>query len=169
MPLTLSWRRPISYRNQDRFLYDIDLRHEWVKQNRYKLKKQSRHKKSLSCFLMLQLKRSWDKRMFFFFYYQLFPFSFSCACLMGKFKKTEYNPICKVFTEIFLIPKIPHSTILITEAVVQRCSVKKVFLKISQNSQGNTCARVYFWNKLAGLAKFLRTPFLTEHLRRLLL
>ena len=30
------------------------------------------------------------------------------------------------------------------EAVVQRCSVKKVFLKISQNSQENTCARVYF-------------------------
>ena len=25
------------------------------------------------------------------------------------------------------------------EAVVQRCSVKKVFLKISQNSQENTC------------------------------
>ena len=31
--------------------------------------------------------------------------------------------------------KATHST----EAVVQRCSVKNVFLKISQNSQGNTC------------------------------
>ena len=30
------------------------------------------------------------------------------------------------------------------EAVVQRCSVKKVFLEISQNSQENTCARVLF-------------------------
>ena len=30
------------------------------------------------------------------------------------------------------------------EVVVQRCSVKKVFLKISQNSQENTCARVSF-------------------------
>ena len=30
------------------------------------------------------------------------------------------------------------------EAVVQRCSVKKVFLQISQNSQENTCARVSF-------------------------
>ena len=30
------------------------------------------------------------------------------------------------------------------EAVVQRCSVKKVFLEISQNSQENTCARVSF-------------------------
>ena len=28
------------------------------------------------------------------------------------------------------------------EAVVGRCSVKKVFLEISQNSQENTCARV---------------------------
>ena len=27
----------------------------------------------------------------------------------------------------------------ILEAIVQRCSVKKVFLKISQNSQENTC------------------------------
>ena len=31
-----------------------------------------------------------------------------------------------------------------TEAVVQRCSVKKVFLEISQNSQENTIARVSF-------------------------
>ena len=29
-----------------------------------------------------------------------------------------------------------------TEAVARSCSVKKVFLKISQNSQENTCARV---------------------------
>ena len=34
------------------------------------------------------------------------------------------------------------------EAVAQRCSVKEVFLKISQNSQENTCARVYFLIKL---------------------
>ena len=38
------------------------------------------------------------------------------------------------------------------EAVAQRCSVKKVFLEISQNSQENTCARVSFFNKVAGLA-----------------
>ena len=31
-----------------------------------------------------------------------------------------------------------------TEAVVQRCSVKNVFLEISQNPQENTCARVSF-------------------------
>ena len=30
------------------------------------------------------------------------------------------------------------------EAVVQRCSVKRVFLEISQNLQENTCGRVFF-------------------------
>ena len=32
----------------------------------------------------------------------------------------------------------------VLEAVVQKCSVKKVFLEIAQNSQENTCARVSF-------------------------
>ena len=32
--------------------------------------------------------------------------------------------------------------------VVQKCTVKKVFLKISKNSQENTCARVSFLIKL---------------------
>ena len=34
------------------------------------------------------------------------------------------------------------------EAVTRRCSVKKMFLEISQNSQENTCARVSFLIKL---------------------
>ena len=34
------------------------------------------------------------------------------------------------------------------EAVAQRCSIKKVPLEISQNSQENTCARVSFLIKL---------------------
>ena len=39
------------------------------------------------------------------------------------------------------------------EAVVQRCSAKKVFLEISQNSQENTCARVsfFFYLQASGL------------------
>ena len=41
-------------------------------------------------------------------------------------------------------PKLIHDT----EAVVLRYFVKKVFLKISQNSQENTCARVSFLIKL---------------------
>ena len=76
-----------------------------------------------------------------------------------------------------------------TETVVRRCSVKKVFVEISQNSQENTCARDSSLMKLQGeawdfinretlaqvwlatlksewqrcfpknFAKFLRTPF----------
>ena len=64
----------------------------------------------------------------------------------------------------------------LTETVARMCSVKKVFLEISQNSQENTCARVSFlikrlWHRCfpMNFAKFLRTPFLTEHLRWLLL
>ena len=53
----------------------------------------------------------------------------------------------------------------ILEALVQTRSVKKVFLEISQNSQGNTFARVSFFN----FVKFLRTPFYTEHIWWLLL
>ena len=30
------------------------------------------------------------------------------------------------------------------EVAVQRCSVKKVYLEISHNSQENTCVRVFF-------------------------
>ena len=88
------------------------------------------------------------------------------------------------------------------EAVNRRCSVEKVFLKISQNFQENTRVRVPFffflvksqasacnfikketlasacnfmkkrlWHKrfLVNFATFLRTLFLTEHLRWLLL
>ena len=43
---------------------------------------------------------------------------------------------------------------LIIEAVVRRCSVKHVFLKISQNSQANICAR----------CEIFKNTFLTEHL-----
>ena len=38
-----------------------------------------------------------------------------------------------------------------TEAVDQRCSVKKVFLEISKISHINTCARGSFSNKFEGL------------------
>ena len=66
-----------------------------------------------------------------------------------------------------------------TEAVVQRCSVKKVFLNISQNSQENTFARLSTRNFIkketlvqvfsCEVFEILRTPFFIEHLRWLLL
>ena len=49
-----------------------------------------------------------------------------------------------IFLLVFIIVKF------IAQAVVRRCSVKKVSLEISQNSQENTCARVSFI-KVAGL------------------
>ena len=41
-----------------------------------------------------------------------------------------------------------NSNCLYWEAVAWRCSMKKLFLEISQNWQENTCARVYFLIKL---------------------
>ena len=42
-------------------------------------------------------------------------------------------------------------------AVVQRCSVKMVFIEISQNSQENTCDRVPFLIKLqASASNFIK-------------
>ena len=46
------------------------------------------------------------------------------------------------------VSKFPLKIDHILEAVVQWCSVKKVFLEISKNSQENTCARVSFLIKL---------------------
>ena len=47
------------------------------------------------------------------------------------------------------------------EAVVQRCSAKKVFLEISQNSKENDSVTVCFFNKLSVsfLIKFLTVGF----------
>ena len=49
------------------------------------------------------------------------------------------------------------------EAVVRRCSVKKVFLEISQNWQENTSARVSFLIKLqAEVCNFIKKETLAE-------
>ena len=50
------------------------------------------------------------------------------------------------------------------EAVLQRCSLKKVFLETSQNSQENTCAIVSFLIKLqAGeLCEISKNTFLNR-------
>ena len=125
-----------------------------VNQNRYKLKKQSWHKKSHLCFSILQLKKSWYKKMFFFFYNHFFFFFYfflSCTCLMGKFKKTEYSPICKVFAEVFLIVRVPHCTVLITEAGAQTCSVKTgVLSNLAKFTVKHMCQSL-FLNNVAGL------------------
>ena len=49
-----------------------------------------------------------------------------CFCTLGSFYCSSYY------------------TFAFSEAVAWGCSVKKVFLEILQNSQENTCARVFF-------------------------
>ena len=50
----------------------------------------------------------------------------------------------------FLLMLYNHSQLLFSEAVTQRCYVKKMFLEILQNSLENTCASLFFFNKAAG-------------------
>ena len=52
--------------------------------------------------------------------------------------------------------------VLNTEAVARRCSVRKVLLKILQNSQENTCAGVSFLMKLQAY----RTPAVDASVNR---
>ena len=57
--------------------------------------------------------------------------------------------------------QLPHLTLF--RSSQERCSIKKVFLKISQNSQENTCARVSFSIKLQATACiFIKKETLTE-------
>ena len=77
-----------------------------------------------------------------------------------------------LFWDIKFSPEFFWISLFILEAVVQRCSGKKVFLEISQNSLENTCARVSFWIKIfwrrcfsLNFVKFIRTSFYIEHLR----
>ena len=62
-------------------------------------------------------------------------------------QKLLVNMIC-VERNVFKLTINTSKWLQLIEAVSQRCSVKNVFLEISQNSQENTCARVSFLIKL---------------------
>ena len=97
-------------------------------------------------------------------------FSFSSFCFLGQ------KPLDLV------VHKGCELNVCLQEAVVRRCSVKKVFLEISQNSQENTVPEALFLLQVRGLRpatllkrdwhrcfpvnfmKFLRTCFFAEHL-----
>ena len=94
----------------------------------------------------------------------------------------EANKIFLNADKFELVPFTSPKKQLDIEAVTGKCSVKKVLLEISKNSQENTCARVstgqtatLLKKRLSrrcfpvNIVKFLRTSFLTEHLRWLLL
>ena len=60
------------------------------------------------------------------------------------FGLSQRKTLC-IFGRMYQFQNVNFETI---EAVVQRCSVKKMFLEISQNSQENICSRVSFLIKL---------------------
>ena len=76
----------------------------------------------------------------------------------------EFCKICKN-TFFHRTPPVADSEKLKAEAVVRRCSVKKVFLEFSLNSQENTCASISFLQPLASnfiKIKSLRQVFSCE-------
>ena len=74
-------------------------------------------------------------------------FEFFCFCFMSnKLFLILSNFTRYLFSVITFFFDEKH-----TEAVAQRCSVRKVFLEISQNSQENTSARVSFLIKLINI------------------
>ena len=73
--------------------------------------------------------------------------------------ESVFNKFADIKSEILLHERPHHeyfsmkkfylkNTFLTAEAVVRRCSKKKVFLEISQNLQENTCATESFLIKL---------------------
>ena len=59
-------------------------------------------------------------------------------------KETDPGPLAASKMDSFMTIVDALKLDLARSTVAQRCSVKKVFLEISQNSQENTCARVSF-------------------------
>ena len=66
----------------------------------------------------------------------------------------KIRPIIRVELEQIKLPTTENE--VNAEAVTQKCSVKKVFLKIFQNSKESTCARVSFLTKLQASALYLQ-------------
>ena len=76
---------------------------------------------------------------------------------MGGLKASTNYAILHFYTFTKFESNAPVNTE--SEAVAQRCSVKKAFFKISQNSQENSCARVSFSITLQASC----TPQVSEH------
>ena len=62
-----------------------------------------------------------------------------------------------------------YSMLIKSVTVAQKCSVKKVFLKISRNSQENNCVRLQHWCFPVNFLTLLRKPILYNTSKRLLL
>ena len=109
-------------------------------------------------------------------------------CFKSEESTAKEGEVLGPFPANYFFEKIDLKIIFLhtAEALAGRCSVKKVFLEIWQNSQKSTCGRVSFSIKLqacnflekkklwhrcfpVNFAKFLRMPFVIEHLRWLFL
>ena len=106
---------------------------------------------------------------------KIFPF-FS---LFNAKKCNDRQNLDKHLKNVFTVKQFTIEKYIFPETGARRCSVKKMFLKIVQNSQENTCARASFliilqawglwlyqkihfvWNRCFKwiFAKFLRAPF----------
>ena len=106
--------------------------------------------------------------------------SFLCflRILFRFFLSSSLSPLSSLSPSSSIV-LILNSKILIhllaTEADSRRCSVIKVFLKVLQNSQGHTCARVCNFIKKQTLAQvcefcqIFKNTFFIKHLRWLFL
>ena len=89
---------------------------------------------------------------------------------MKTLKVQLLSPFCKSLKSSFAnlsFQKQTCTNFTVNRSRHRRCTVKKLFLEISQNSQENTCARVSFlkrrpWQRCLSVyfTKFLRKPFL---------
>ena len=86
---------------------------------------------------------------------------------MVTFKKAEYNPNCKVLRKVFQKNSTFHSFNYRKGHPEVFC--KKGVIKNFAKSTGKHLCQSLFLNEVAGLAKFIITPSLTEHLWSLLL
>ena len=109
---------------------------------------------------------------FFYFYTLTLHSKFTTKfCTKYWIKQTKFVPSKRTS----LLAAQQTSTAKLSEAVVQKCSVEKVFLDISPNSQENTCARASFLIKLTltqvfscEFCKISKITLSTEQLRWLL-
>ena len=79
------------------------------------------------------------------------------SLIADKTKDSLFHKTSKADDLLLLLPKL-----LITEAVVQMCSVKKVFLENSQISQENTCVKVSFSIKSQAACNFIKKETLAQ-------
>ena len=82
--------------------------------------------------------------------------------LLGNFQRFLEQLFFSPKNQINLFLRTPTDASL--EAVVQRCSVKKVFLEVSQSSQENTCASVSFNKVKESIKKRATSKTLTRTL-----